>query len=295
MKSPQVQNIIIVTGPAGAGRTTAIKALEDFGVETIDNLPLGLIERILSGPPTGAALAIGVDTRTRGFSSAALLDVLEKIEQNPSFSPTLLFLDCQSDALLRRFSETRRRHPSSPDGTPLTGITREIELLSELRNRADILVDTTALSPHELRAELARWFDKSKISGLSISVQSFSYKRGAPRGVDMMIDCRFLRNPHWEESLRAYTGRDPDVAAYVEKDPLFQGFIDKLTDLLDLLLPAYQSEGKAYFNLALGCTGGQHRSVFVTEKLASLLAEKGWVVNTRHREMERWPIREKAK
>ncbi len=283
------QEIVIVTGPAGAGRTTAIKAIEDFGVETIDNLPLNLFNRILFGPPTGETLAIGIDTRTRGFSSDALLDIIDNIGESQNYRPTLLYLDCSKETLLRRFSETRRRHPASPDGTPALGIKQEVDTLNPLRDRADILIDTSELSPHQLRAELARWFDKSEGRGLSVSVQSFSYKRGTPRGVDMMIDCRFLRNPHWESALRPLTGLTPQVGAYVAEDPLFKKFFDKLLEFVELLLPAYEAEGKAYFSIGMGCTGGQHRSVFVAEKLAKALSTKGWMVSTRHKEMERWP------
>ena len=278
-----------MTGPAGAGRTTAIKAIEDFGIESIDNLPLNLINRILYGPPTAETLAIGIDTRTRGFSSEALLEAIDNIEDKPSYRPTLLYLDCSTETLLRRFSETRRRHPASPDGSPALGIDQEIETLNPLRERADILIDTSELSPHQLRAELVRWFGQSEGKGLSVSVQSFSYKRGTPRGVDMMIDCRFLRNPHWESALRPLSGLAPQVGEYVSKDPLFEPFFQKLKEFVELLLPAYQAEGKAYFSVGIGCTGGQHRSVFVAEKLAKALSEKGWMISIRHKEMERWP------
>lgn len=289
VKNQRKQEIVIITGPAGAGRTTAIKAIEDFGVEAIDNLPLSLIHRILLGPPTGERLAIGVDSRTRGFSTEALLEIIDNIEENENYSATLLYLDCRAETLLRRFSETRRRHPASPDGSPAIGIEQEVEMLASLRDRADILLDTSELSPHQLRAELARWFDLSEGRGLSVSVQSFSYKRGTPRGVDMMIDCRFLRNPHWDSALRPLTGLVPEVGEYVAEDPLFAPFFEKLQDFVELLLPAYQAEGKAYFSVGMGCTGGQHRSVFVAEKLAAALAKKGWMVSTRHKEMERWP------
>jgi len=278
-----------VTGPAGAGRTTAIKAIEDFGIETIDNLPLNLINRILFGPPTADTLAIGIDTRTRGFSSDSLLEIIDNIEEKPCYRPTLLYLDCNTETLLRRFSETRRRHPASPNGSPALGIEQDVETLEPLRERADILVDTTDFSPHQLRAELARWFGQSESKGLSVSVQSFSYKRGTPRGVDMMIDCRFLRNPHWDSTLRPLTGLAPQVGTYVTEDPLFKPFFQKLEDFVELLLPAYQAEGKAYFSIGMGCTGGQHRSVFIAEKLAKSLSETGWMVSTRHKEMERWP------
>ncbi len=285
----QKQKVIVVTGPAGSGRTTAIKALEDFGFEAIDNLPLNLISRLLYAPESGPALAIGVDSRTRGFSSAHLVEILDDIEQNPHYAATLLYLDCRTEHLLRRFNETRRRHPSSPHGSPRAGIESELAAMSVLRERADILIDTSALSPHQLKAELSHWLDKRTTEQLAVSVQSFSYKRGTPRSVDMMMDCRFLRNPHWEAALRPLTGLAPEVAAYVAQDPLFQPFFDKLVDMLELLLPAYQAEGKAYFSVGMGCTGGQHRSVFVAEKLAATLSERGWNVSTRHKEMDRWP------
>jgi len=289
LKTTQKQKVIVVTGPAGSGRTTAIKALEDFGFEAIDNLPLNLVNRLLFTPESGPALAIGVDSRTRGFSSAHVLDILDDIEQNPHYTGTLLYLDCDTDTLLRRFNETRRRHPASPDGSPRMGIEREMAEMAALRARADVLIDTANLSPHQLKAELSQWLGPKKAEPLAISVQSFSYKRGAPRSIDMMMDCRFLRNPHWEANLRPLTGLAPEVAAYVAQDPLFQPFFDKLVGLLDLLLPEYQAGGKAYFSVGMGCTGGQHRSVFVAEKLAKTLAEKGWNVSTRHKEMNRWP------
>jgi len=293
MRVEKKQEIVILTGPAGSGRTTAIKAIEDFGIEAIDNLPLNLIGRILTGPPISTTLVIGVDSRTRGFSSAALLEVIDNIKEKTGYEPTLVFLDCRRETLLRRFSETRRRHPASPDGSPEKGIEEEASSLSALRDRADILIDTTDFTPHQLRAELAVWFQTSEASKMAVSVQSFSYKRGTPRGVDMVIDCRFLRNPHWEPGLRGLTGMTEDVAGYVRQDPLFEPFFTKLTDMLDLLLPAYQTEGKAYFSVAMGCTGGQHRSVFVAEKLSEYLVSKGWMINKRHREMERWPVERK--
>ena len=288
-KKKQKQEVVIVTGPAGAGRSTAIKSIEDFGIEVIDNLPLGLVSRILYGPPTGETLAIGIDTRTRGFSHEALLEVLDSISENGSYKATLLYLDCNPETLLRRFNETRRRHPASPNGSPILGIDHEIEALKPLHDRADILVDTSELSPNQLRSELARWFCKSAGKGLTVSVQSFSYKRGTPRGVDMMIDCRFLKNPHWEAALRPLTGLHSEIGEYVSNDPLFDSFFTKLHEFIEFLLPAYQAEGKAYFSIGMGCTGGQHRSVFVAEKLAKALSNKGWNVNTRHTEMERWP------
>lgn len=281
------QPIVIVTGPAGAGRSTAIRALEDFGYEAIDNLPLSLLERLLAGPPLARPLAVGVDPRTRDFAPQALLNTLTKILAKGDNPVQLLYVDCSVEVLLQRFSETRRRHPLARDTTPRLGIEREMAMLAGLRNTADILIDTTDLSPHDLRHELARQFAQSQESDLSVSVQSFAFKRGVPRSLDMVMDLRFLRNPHWDPDLRAMDGRDAPVQEYVRTDPLYERFIESLSDITFLLLPAYKAEGKSYFSLGLGCTGGQHRSVFVAETFANALAEKGWQVSIRHRELER--------
>jgi UPF0042 nucleotide-binding protein len=200
----------------------------------------------------------------------------------------LVYVDCAPGVLIARYSETRRRHPSSPGGSPLVGIESEMALLAPLRGRADVLIDTSSMSPHDLRAELARWFAPADAgSGLAVTLQSFAYPRALPRGADMVIDCRFLRNPHWDKDLRAQDGRDAAVSAYVEADLSYPEFFDRLNDMLQFLLPAYQAEGKSYFNLALGCTGGRHRSVAVAEALAKTLARSGWQVSIRHRDLER--------
>ncbi len=284
MPEPEENRLLLITGPAGAGRTTAIRILEDMGYEAIDNLPLGLLPRLLSGGPLTRPLAIGIDTRTRGFAVQALLGLLD----NPAGQkPELVFIDCSEETLLRRFSETRRRHPVAPDESPIVGIRREKDILAGLSEMADYLIDTSELSPHDLKAEMRQLFHTETAEGLVLSVQSFSYKRGTPRGVDMIIDCRFLRNPHWEPALRDANGTDPAVAAYIREDPLFAPFFEQLCNMCRLLLPAYRKEGKSYFSVGLGCSGGKHRSVFVTEHLANLLAEDGWQVSIRHRELER--------
>jgi RNase adapter protein RapZ len=279
--------IVLVTGPSGAGRSTAINALEDLGYEAIDNLPLTLLPRLLSGPPMTRNLALGVDIRNRDFSVASLVEAVDIIALETDFECSLVYLDCDQSTLIRRYSETRRRHPLAPNDSPQEGITREFSLLGALRNRADVMIDTTELSPHDLRAEISGWFGSEGAANMAVSVQSFSYKRGIPRGLDMVLDCRFLRNPHWEPDLRELDGRNADVAAYVAEDSRFAEFFAKTCDLLETLLPGYRDEGKSYFTLALGCTGGQHRSVFVTEALANTLAQKGWQVSIRHRELDR--------
>lgn len=279
--------LVLVTGPSGAGRSTAIKALEDFGYEAIDNLPLSLMERLFQGPLLKRPLALGIDVRNRDFSVAGLLETLALLEGMPEITPEVLYLDCRREVLLRRFSETRRRHPMAPDETPGAGIDREIELLAQIRHRADVLLDTSELSPHGLRAELERHYAPNGAQHLALSIQSFSYKRGMPRGLDTAFDCRFLDNPHWTPELRALTGLDGAVAAHIRKDARFEPFFEKLSDLFAMLLPAYQAEGKSHFSIGFGCTGGQHRSVFMTETLAQALAQQGWQVSIRHRELDR--------
>jgi len=283
---PAGQRLVFVTGPSGAGRSTAVKALEDIGFETIDNLPLSLLGRLLDGPPIGRPLALGVDVRNRDFSVDGFIGAIDSLAASRTRNVQLLYLDCSTDVLIRRFSETRRRHPMAPADSPVQGIERELDLLGPIRARANILVDTSDLTPHDLRAEMARWFDTADGERLAVSVQSFSYKRGIPRGVDMVFDCRFLRNPYWEPALRPMDGRDPAVSDYIAADARFAEFFDKILGLATLLLPAFSEEGKSHITLAFGCTGGQHRSVAVAEKLANALAATGWQVSKRHRELE---------
>jgi len=279
--------IVCVTGPAGAGRTTAINALEDLGYEAIANMPLDFVPRLIDGPAPGRPIALGLDVRTRGFSVEGFLDLAATLDRDPRVAFTLVYLDCAPEALLRRYSETRRRHPSAPDDHPEDGIALEIALLAPVRDRAEIVVNTSDMTPHELRAEIGRWFGGEEgAGGLAVSLQSFSYKRGMPRGLDMVFDCRFLRNPHWEPALRPLDGRNPAVAAHVRADPRFAPFEAQVRGLVEFLLPAHAEEGKAHLAIGFGCTGGQHRSVMMVETLAEALAEAGWQVSKRHRELE---------
>lgn len=281
------QRLVLVTGPSGAGRSTAIHALEDLGYEVIDNLPLSLIPHLIAGPPLARPLALGLDVRNRDFDAAALVALVDGLTRDPRFALELLYLDCAPGELVRRYSQTRRRHPLAALDPPEEAIAREIDLLVPIRVRADHLVDTTDLSPHDLKAEIAAWFGREGGVRLTVSLQSFSYRRGLPRGLDMVFDCRFLRNPHWDATLRERDGRDPSVAAHVAADPRFPPFLSQVAGLVDFLLPAQIEEGKAHFALGFGCTGGQHRSVLMAERLASRLAEAGWPVAIRHRELER--------
>lgn len=281
------QRLVLITGPSGAGRSTAINVLEDLGYEAIDNLPLSLIPRLLDGPARPVPLALGLDVRNRDFSVTNLIELIDRLTRQPEYALEVLFLDCATEQLLRRFNETRRRHPLRTEGAPLDAILAERDMLAPIRGRADVLVDTSELSPHDLKAELARWFDNDKGRRLTVSVQSFSYKRGVPRGVDLMFDCRFLANPHWDATLRPLDGRDVAVQDYVAADPRFAEFFARVRDLVLFTLPAHLEEGKAHLVIGFGCTGGQHRSVTLAEKMADALAQAGWQVSIRHRELER--------
>ncbi|KMK66075.1 RNase adapter RapZ [Puniceibacterium sp. IMCC21224] len=282
-----LQRVVLVTGPSGAGRSTAINALEDLGYEAIDNIPLNLIPRLLDGATLLRPMALGIDVRNRDFSTEALLDLQTRMSGEQGLSLELLYLDCNPEVLVRRYSETRRRHPMAPDASPTDGIAREIVLLEPVKARTDILIDTTDLTPHDLRAQVQDWFGLDTGQSMAVSVHSFSYKRGLPHGVDMVLDCRFLNNPYWQPELRGLTGMDEQVTAYVAKDPRYAQFLDHVLNLLTFQLPTSLTEGKAHFSIGFGCTGGQHRSVAVTENVALSLAQVGWQVSIRHRELER--------
>jgi UPF0042 nucleotide-binding protein len=284
---PTIKRVVLVTGQSGAGRSSAIKVLEDLGFEAIDNMPLRLIPALLDDLDAGKSMALGIDPRTRDFSLAAVVDALGLIAQDASVVPELLYLDCATEVLLRRFSETRRRHPLAEGGRLLAGIERELKILGPVRELADILIDTSDLNVHELRTEVEHWFSNGADHRLSVSVQSFSYKRGLPRSVDMVFDCRFLKNPYWEPSLRSATGKEQRVADYIASDSRFVPFLKKVQDLALWLLPAYLDEGKSHLSIAFGCTGGQHRSVAMAENLATTLNTEGWQVSLRHRELDR--------
>lgn len=284
--STSARRIVFVTGPSGAGRSSALNVLEDAGFETVDNLPLRLLPALLETGDQDRSLALGIDPRNRDFSTNRVIDMLGQLSAKADAVAELLYLDCSSDVLLRRFSETRRRHPLAPDNRPLDGIENEVEMLEPLKARADVLIDTTDLNVHQLRSEVEHWFAPDGQRALSVSVQSFSYKRGLPRSVDTVFDCRFLRNPYWDEKLRVLNGTDDRVATYVKQDPRFQEFAARVLELSLFLLPAYRDEGKSYLSIAFGCTGGQHRSVVMAQELALGLAEQGWQVSIRHRELD---------
>jgi len=285
LSPPPQRRIVFVTGPSGAGRSSALNVLEDAGFEVIDNLPMRLLPILLEDADQTRPLALGIDARNRDFSTNLVNDLLGRLALRRGVVAELLYLECSTDVLLNRFSETRRRHPMSPADRPVEGIEAEQELLAPLRARADVLINTTSLNVHELRAEVEHWFAPGGKRYLSVTVQSFSYKRGLPRAVDMVYDCRFLKNPYWEPALRALNGTDPKVAQHVATDPRYDAFARQVLDLSLLILPACRDEGKSHVSIAFGCTGGQHRSVTLAEAHALQLAQAGWQVSIRHREL----------
>ncbi|WP_375263195.1 RNase adapter RapZ [Palleronia sp.] len=279
--------VILVTGPSGAGRTTAIHALEDLGFEVIDNMPLSLVDRILGEGVDGRPIALGFGSSNRDFSADAIQRLAQRLSDDPNVEFDLLYLDARPDVLVTRYSATRRRHPFAPEGEPQVGIDREEDLLTAVRTRATVLIDTSDRTVHETRDEIRRFFGGKSDGDMAISVQSFSYKRGLPMGADVVFDMRFLKNPHWEPELRPLDGRDAAVQDYVMQDDRFAEIFARIRDMVLALLPAYRDEGKSHLTVSIGCTGGQHRSVAVAEFLVKALAEGGWRVSTRHRELER--------
>ena len=277
--------IIVVTGMAGAGRTTALRALEDAGFEAVDNPPLELLGSLLQpSDHTRHNLAIGIDCRAHAFDSQGFARQLDHLLLDQASDFTLLFLDCDEEILRRRFTETRRRHPLAQDRRVTDGIADERDLMAPLRERADLVIDTSQLSPGDLRRIVIGNFADTGDGALTVSVLSFAYRNGLPREADLVFDVRFLANPHYVDELRPRTGHDPEVRAYVEADPSYQGLVDGLGSLLTPLLPSYRSEGKSYLTIAFGCTGGRHRSVVVAEAIAASLREAGWPVLLHHRD-----------
>ncbi|MBK3776507.1 RNase adapter RapZ [Azospirillum sp. YIM DDC1] len=280
--------LVLVTGMSGAGMSVALKALEDLGYEAVDNLRLSLVPALLEqADPRKRPLALVIDSRTRDFSAHAMLEEVEALKAHAGLDVRLVFLDCGDETLQRRFTETRRRHPLAIDRPVPDGIQLERAMLLPLKQRADVTIDTTQLSIHDLRRILAGNFQIGAQAALQVFVTSFSFRMGLPREADLVFDVRFLTNPHYDPDLRPLTGLDPRVAARVEGDPDFADFFRHLTDLLQPLLPRYNQEGKSYLTIAIGCTGGKHRSVFVAERLAAWLDGLGLKVGISHRELDR--------
>ena len=282
-----VREIILVTGLSGAGKASILRVLEDLGFETVDNPPISILESLVGDGVL--PLAAGIDARTRDFDAAAVLRVLERLRLRSDINVSLIFATAEDEALLRRYTESRRRHPLAPGGPMgsrvLEGIAREKALVEALRETADLTIDTSDLPLADLRRMIEGRFAPDAAAGLAVSVLSFAYPKGLPREADLVFDVRFLRNPHYDPVLRPMTGKDAPVAAFVEADPDFAPFFARMTGLLELLLPRYVAEGKKYLTIAFGCTGGKHRSVLVAERLAAHLAAGGWRAEVIHRDI----------
>jgi len=292
---PPSRRVVAITGMSGAGLSTALKVLEDLGYEAVDNLPLSLVPALVEqAEAAGDPVAVVVDSRNRSFEAARLRAVLDALRADPGRDVRLLFLDASDEVLQQRFTETRRRHPLAVDRPVTDGIQRERALVGSLRDDATLVVDSSALSLPDFRRLMQGHFDPAGRSGLFVFVQSFSYRLGIPREADLVFDVRFLDNPHYDPVLRPLTGRDPAVGEAIRRDPDYHGFWANLTALLGPLLPRYAREGKSYLTIAVGCTGGRHRSVFVAERLREWLAGLGHRVALAHRDTDRGPARPAA-
>ncbi|MBN34780.1 MAG: RNase adapter RapZ [Rhodospirillaceae bacterium] len=281
------QKLVLITGLSGAGRSTALKVLEDEGYEAIDNLPLPMMEPLLDDNQTAqtSALAIAVDVRSRRFDASDFLGAARRLRKRTDLDVSLVFMTSDADALQRRFTETRRRHPMTGSGSLTQGLEAERALMLPIIEDADLVIDTTFMTSAELRRHLGVSLSLDDNPRLSVLVTSFSYRMGLPRNADLVFDVRFLSNPHYVDALRDMTGRDPEVGEFIKNSTGFAEFFDRLGVLVRDLIPAYADEGKRYLTIAVGCTGGRHRSVFVAERLAALLSEGGRRVSLQHREL----------
>jgi UPF0042 nucleotide-binding protein len=304
MNMPGRMTVVIVTGLSGAGKASILRALEDTGYEAVDNPPLPMLEEMIARGDR--KLAVGIDARTRGFDAADVLDALGRLRGNASLRVRLVYAWADERTLLRRYTESRRRHPLVPLGLVADGIAAEIALTQALRDQADLVVNTSDLPIAHLRRMIEQHFGvdiEADQMRMVVTLMSFAYPKGLPQEADLVFDARFLRNPHYDPILRSRTGTDPEVGAYIESDPDYINFFSRVVDLLDLVLPRFVQEGKKYATITIGCTGGRHRSVHLIEKLANHLTQRAapqrcgddgeaqagqpWRVYVTHRELSR--------
>ncbi len=283
------QRILLVTGVLGAGKTTALRALEDLGWEVLDNFPIRMLERFIDNaeesPSSDAPLAIGFDSRTRGFNPQAVIDLVKRLTLREDLELTTLYLDCGGNELVRRYNETRRRHHLSADAPVSAGIAAERELMEPLRRWADIVINTNDFSSNDLQQAMRTQFAPDVGPALTLTVSSFGFSRGMPPVADFVFDMRFLDNPHWDKVLRPMTGLDASIGDFIRRDPAFGEAFARVRDLLLLLIPRFKAQGKAYVNIAFGCTGGRHRSVFMAEQIGAALRDAGFSPTMLHRNL----------
>lgn len=290
------KRIVLVTGMSGAGKSLVMNTLEDLGWEAVENLPLGLLDRLLAAPQAvgftddDRPLALGVDSRTRGFDPERIIQRIKQLREIHGHSVETVFLDCSGAELERRYSETRRRHPLALDRPVADGIARERELMGGLRHWAEHVIDTTETNSNELQQRIRARFGGEHAAEPTLTVMSFGFARGVPRSADLVFDMRFLRNPHWDKALRPHTGLDAGVAEYIAKDPAYEDALTRIESLLELLLPRYRHEGKSYITIAFGCTGGRHRSVHVAERVGRRLRKAGFSPTVTHRDLASTPL-----
>ncbi|MFT8431426.1 RNase adapter RapZ [Acetobacter orientalis] len=297
-ETPVPRRILLVSGLSGAGKSSILRILEDLDHEVIDNPPLGMLDDIVARAER--PVAIGVDSRTRGFDASAVLEALARLRVNPNLRVELIYATAEENVLLSRYTATRRRHPLALHGSIKEGIEEEILLTAPLRAAADLVIDTSDMPPPELRqfveSRFSPWQDSSG-QGLTVALMSFAFPAGLPREADIVFDARFLRNPHYDPQLAPKTGLDADVAAYVAHDADYKPFLHQIHSMLQLVLPRFVQEGKKYATIAIGCTGGRHRSVTLVEALAQKLAAPDgmgryhgsgqWPIMIMHRELAR--------
>ena len=284
------QEVVLVTGLSGAGRSTCLKILEDYGFEAVDNIPLNFIPALLVNGSSQSTvtkknkIAIGIDARTRDFDEKTLLEYASQIKSS-DYLVSIVFVDCADETLIKRFTETRRKHPLSNGLSIIDGIKIERQLLTDIRKKSDLLIDTTGLSISDLSLVLSRRLGLKNANRLTLSLLSFGFRNGLPAEADTILDVRFLSNPHYNEQLRPLDGRNKEIGAFIEDDPRFSIFFNGFKNFLDPLLPFYADEGKSYLTIAIGCTGGKHRSVFVAERLNNWLKRRDFIVTLRHRDL----------
>ena len=274
------QQLIFVTGLSGAGMSSALKSLEDIDYEVLDNFPLSLLETFLKDQKGNKNdIAIGIDSRTRNFTPTKLVNAAKQ------FDAKLVFVTCSDRILQKRFTETRRKHPLARDRSVIDGIAKERTLMEAVQKKSDLVIDTSELSIHDLRRIINGNFSPSAQDHLTVTLTSFGFRHGLPREADIVMDVRFLRNPHWDKKLKPMTGKDKAVGEYIKQDDSYESFLTNFKNLIEPLLERYSHEGKSYLTIAIGCTGGKHRSVFVVEALAPWLKKLGPKVHVTHRDI----------
>ncbi len=290
---PDKRKVLLVTGLSGAGLSTALKSLEDMGYKAIDNIPIALVDALLRQKEgQGKPVALGIDSRTWDFVPQKLLRKLAELKKDKNLKAELVFINCQDNILQQRFTETRRTHPLAVDRPVTDGVIMERQMMTPVRKAADHVIDTSDIKAHELRRLMEGYFQLEADKGLLVSVTSFGFRNGVPREADLVFDVRFLDNPHWDPKLRPLSGLDAPVANKIRNDRAYTVFMKNVRRMLEPLLPRYDHEGKNYLTVAVGCTGGRHRSVFIADEIYRWLRKRGYNTTIRHRDLEKWAVQQ---